>query len=162
MDADDHGQGSAPRLDELDIDRIARRVVELLRERPAEPACFVDAATVADRLGVDRGWVYQHARELGALRLGGEQGRLRFDLAAIQRQLAESPPPDPAPAKAAPRARQPRRKRGERPVKLIPYTPLDAPYTPVRTPPRGVESRADKGAPRGANLGGTPTTAERR
>jgi hypothetical protein len=39
----------------------------------------VDAATLARALGVDRSFVYRHAAELGAVRIGGPQGRLRFD-----------------------------------------------------------------------------------
>lgn len=43
--------------------------------------CLVDAATVAQKLGVSRDCVYSHADELGGRRLGdGPRGRLRFDL----------------------------------------------------------------------------------
>lgn len=72
--------------DEL-VERIARRVAELLRDQPSQtsdepvrPVRLVDAATLADRLGVRREWVYRHARQLEAIRLGGPRGRLRFDL----------------------------------------------------------------------------------
>jgi hypothetical protein len=41
---------------------------------------LLDAAQVARRCGVTRGWVYAHARELGVLRMGvGPRPRLRFD-----------------------------------------------------------------------------------
>jgi hypothetical protein len=41
---------------------------------------LLDAAAVARMLGVTRGWVYEHAGELGATRLGsGARPRLRFD-----------------------------------------------------------------------------------
>jgi hypothetical protein len=41
---------------------------------------LLDAAAVARMLGVTRGWVYEHAAELGAIRLGaGSRPRLRFD-----------------------------------------------------------------------------------
>jgi len=77
-------------LDAEDIERIAVRVVELLHETP-EPGTtadeqgvrFVDAATLARLLGVERDWVYAHAADLGAVRLGGQRGRLRFDLQAL-------------------------------------------------------------------------------
>ena len=51
------------------------------------PVRLVDAATLARILDVDRDWVYAHARELQAVRLGGERGRLRFDLALVFRSL---------------------------------------------------------------------------
>lgn len=86
-------------LSREDVDAVARRVVELLGETDsmnggAGPGNggvrFVDAATVARVLGVERDWVYAHARELGAIRLGGEKGRLRFDLEAILRRTARA------------------------------------------------------------------------
>lgn len=44
-------------------------------------ATLVDAATLAERLGVSRGFVYEHAHELGVIRLGsGPRARLRFDV----------------------------------------------------------------------------------
>lgn len=78
--------GVAPEL----VEAIARRVVELLRaEVPtAIPSRLVDAATLAGELGVERDWVYAHAEQLGAIRLGGPQGRLRFDREAVREQLA--------------------------------------------------------------------------
>ena len=80
-------------LDHQDIEMIAARIVDLLREQqPDGEQRFVDAATVARKLGVDRDWVYAHSAELGGVRLGGEHGRLRFDLEAIRRQLATPAP----------------------------------------------------------------------
>ncbi|MGH2984851.1 MAG: hypothetical protein ACRDK5_11470 [Solirubrobacterales bacterium] len=65
--------------DEL-VEQIARRVVELLRE----DAPLLDAADVARRLGRSREWVYRHADELGAVRLGdGERPRLGFEPAKV-------------------------------------------------------------------------------
>jgi hypothetical protein len=97
------------KLDDADIQAIAERVVDLLtstlerqtadqarsilhQSRPApEPSGLVDAATLAHVLGVEREWVYQHAKQLGAVRLGGPRGRLRFDLATIDDRLDSSP-----------------------------------------------------------------------
>src|SRR5690349_18132335 len=83
--------------DEL-VERIARRVVELLRSEPAErphepgrPVRLVDAATLAVRLGVRREWVYRHARQLDAVRLGGLRGLLRFDLDLALREHGAKP-----------------------------------------------------------------------
>jgi hypothetical protein len=68
---------------------IAHRVVELLRAEEAEerPARLVDAATLARELGVEREWVYAHAEQLGAVRLGGPNGRLRFDRREVGKRL---------------------------------------------------------------------------
>jgi hypothetical protein len=55
-------------------------MVELLRG----DAPLLDATAVARRLGRSREWVYRHADELGAVRLGdGERPRLRFDPARV-------------------------------------------------------------------------------
>lgn len=74
-------------LDREDIEAIAMRVAALLEARapapPERPGNLVDAAVVARELGVERDWVYSHAKELGAIRLGGPRGRLRFDLDRI-------------------------------------------------------------------------------
>jgi hypothetical protein len=49
---------------------------------------LVDAQAVADYLAVDRGWVYAHAGELGARRLGeGPKARLRFSLDEVDALL---------------------------------------------------------------------------
>ena len=105
-------------LDPDDIERIARRVAELVSPAPAGQR-YVDAATLADERGVDRDWVYAHARELGAIRLGGPRGRLRFDRHQALAALAkESPSPMRAPARSTPRRRRQRRPKT---ADLIPY-----------------------------------------
>jgi hypothetical protein len=110
-------------LDPQDIEMIAARIVALLREQqPDSEPRFVDAATVACKLGVDRDWVYAHSAELGGVRLGGEHGRLRFDLHAIRRQLA-SPALKQAPDPTRKSRRKPPRRRCSN-VDLLPYTEL--------------------------------------
>jgi hypothetical protein len=109
-------------LDPEDIESIAVRVAELLREQqPSSAPRLADAAAVARELGVDRDWVYEHAEELGAARLGGARGRLRFDLVRIRRDLAC---PDHAGSRRAGAQRQRRqsltRRRGD--VDLIDYS----------------------------------------
>src|ERR1700733_8232221 len=110
--------------DDEDIQPIAERIVELLREqrppgtsatgmlvaeRPGLPLSgLVDAATLARMLGVDRSWVYAHAGQLGGIRLGGPQGRLRFDLATLGSRLAAIPAGPPAPTPAGRRRPQSR------------------------------------------------------
>jgi hypothetical protein len=82
------------RLDPDDIEAIARHVAKLIADSlPPPPAVrYVDAAEVARALSVERDWVYAHAGELGAVRLGGSQGRLRFDLRELPRLVAERGP----------------------------------------------------------------------
>jgi hypothetical protein len=107
-------------LDDEDIERIAARVAELLQQEGPIGARFVDAAYVARKLGVDRDWVYEHARELGAVRLGGPRGRLRFDLPAVRRRLDFQAQPKPLETRRArPRKRPPKRLAN---VDLLPYT----------------------------------------
>ena len=61
---------------------VAELVVERLRLLPSSGR-LVDAAALADALGVSRQYVYANAAALGAVRLGaGPRGRLRFDLNA--------------------------------------------------------------------------------
>jgi hypothetical protein len=57
---------------------------------------LVDAAAVAQMLGVTRGWVYEHAGELGAIRLGtGTRPRLRFDPLRVEAVLGNGLAPGP-------------------------------------------------------------------
>jgi hypothetical protein len=92
--------GPAPDIAEV----VASRVVQLLEPvladlcGPRPAAVLVDAATLAAELGVSRRFVYEHASELGARRLGtGNRARLRFDTdeakAALQRLDHRSPAP---------------------------------------------------------------------
>jgi hypothetical protein len=101
-------------LDADDIESIATRVAELLRDEvPSSPARLADAAEVARELGVDRDWVYAHARDLGATRLGGDHGRWRFDLARIRQDLA-CPPASKSRSTARRRRRQQPKKTSRR------------------------------------------------
>jgi hypothetical protein len=74
------------RLDPGEAERIAALVAEAVRREP--PARFLDAAATARMLSVERDWVYEHAEELGAIRLGGRRGRLRFDRRAVCERMA--------------------------------------------------------------------------
>lgn len=77
-------------LDDDVIERIAVRVVELLRGDVSQPSgSLVDAAELARRLNVTRDYVYAHASTLGAVRLGdGPRARLRFDPVEAERAIA--------------------------------------------------------------------------
>jgi hypothetical protein len=87
-------------LSDHDVERIARRVVEVLLEterRDSNGASFLTTAQVARRLSVSRGWVYEHADELGATRLAnGPKGRLRFDPAKLPSRIEVSAEKSPA------------------------------------------------------------------
>ena len=74
------------------------------RDGARTPQRFVDAATVARLLGVDRDWVYAHQKALGAIRLpggSGQRGRLRFDVERLAFDLRQG---SRAPRTAAPTA----------------------------------------------------------
>lgn len=71
--------------------------------------------------GAELQLLYQPS-ELGAVRLGGEHGRLRFDLAKIRGQLAPSPHPGRTEQPRTSRRRRPQRRRGH--LDLLPYTEL--------------------------------------
>jgi hypothetical protein len=55
----------------------------------AARARLVTPAELAAFLVVDRSYVYEHAHELGAIRLGsGPRARMRFDLEDVKRRLS--------------------------------------------------------------------------
>jgi hypothetical protein len=85
-------------------------VVELLERRGLQKRELVDAAELARRFGIERSWVYSHAIELGAVKLGsGTKPRLRFDpqiAARVLRRVGEGSATDP-PARSGERADQP-------------------------------------------------------
>jgi hypothetical protein len=72
----------AVRLAPEDVEAIAQRVAELIG--PRARIGLVDVDEICRRFRVSRTWVYEHARELGAIPLGqtggGRRPRLRFDL----------------------------------------------------------------------------------
>jgi hypothetical protein len=83
------------------VNAVAERTVELLMPRllsaltgdggGSDDHDLVDAATMADLLGVTRGYVYAHADDLGVVRLGeGPRPRLRFDVDAARAALRRS------------------------------------------------------------------------
>ena len=70
-------------LDREDVDAIALRVAEVLEERGLVASLapsLISAAAAATRIGRSRDFVYEHADDLGAVRLGdGPRPRLAFD-----------------------------------------------------------------------------------
>lgn len=130
------------------IERIAQRVAQLLHHEPPQPPEAPDdthparvglltANQLAQHLGLNRTWVYEHAAELGAIRIGtGPRARLRFDLETAVRGLGGRQPRDLQPAAlpriaAGARPGRPRRRADTR----VPLLPVHEPRT------RGVLSR---------------------
>jgi hypothetical protein len=104
------------------IDQLASRVADLLLEggERTPGRRIVDARGVAETYGVSRHFVYTHADELGAIRLGsGPRARLRFDLLEVAQRLRARAARNPTPA---PPAHARRRSRRRVPAEhLIPY-----------------------------------------
>jgi predicted DNA-binding transcriptional regulator AlpA len=111
----------AYQLDPAAIDQLAerlsgaivRRVVEALRAerlipRESTETSWLDAKEVAQRLGFTLDWVYEHADELGASRIGtGPRPRLRFPPHVVDRRrtsqtsgraAGQNPEPRPRPS----------------------------------------------------------------
>jgi hypothetical protein len=112
------------KLDADDIEAVAARVVELLEQQASAPSRFVDAATLARTLHVERDWVYARARKLEAIRLGdGPKAPLRFDLRRVREILAAPNGREPRPVEPAERRVRPRRSAlppGVKPVRARP------------------------------------------
>lgn len=110
------------KLDPHAVEAIARSVVEILERRGLQQRELVDAAELARRFGIERSWVYSHAIELGAVKLGsGPKPRLRFDpqiAARVLRKAGEQTAADP-PARSGKRADRPSAVGGGR-VRLLP------------------------------------------
>lgn len=108
--------GSTIDLSAETVERIAAAVVAHLADtNPHTDAPLIDAAEVARRHGVTRSWAYDHAGDLGALRLGnGTRARLRFDPATVAAYLdrgrptaTTAPSPLTRPDRSRPRAKRP-------------------------------------------------------
>jgi hypothetical protein len=144
------------RLDDESIERLADRLADLLATRlstssDGQSDHLLTAAEVSQWWGVERSWVYEHATELGAIRLGnGPRPRLRFDPRTIAQHLrADSSPPMQAPP--ASRRRTSARIHND-PVRLLPirgHSELQSPTEPTgrpggarNAPGRGAEDRA--------------------
>lgn len=70
------------------IEAIAQRIAELAAAEPPPLPERVTAEEVSRWWGVSRRWVYDHAEELGARRMGsGRRPRLRFDPDEVAERL---------------------------------------------------------------------------
>ena len=121
-----------PDYDDDALDRLADLLAERLAVRlksfgPAVAQPLVDAAEIARLHGKTRTWVYEHAGELGAVRLGsGPRPRLAFSPARVAERLekVDKPTAAPVPDAAPPRRRRQRAGR----------TASGAPLLHVRSP----------------------------
>lgn len=74
-------------LTDADVAAIASAVAERLAA-PARGPALVDAAEIARRFNVSTDFVYSHADQLGAVRLGdGPRPRIRFDPQLVAEKL---------------------------------------------------------------------------
>jgi hypothetical protein len=100
-------------LNAVIVEAIAQRVAELLRAELGLWPRLLTPSQVAERFAVSRTWVYEHAVELGVIRLGhGPRARLRFDADRVEQALSRVPTQEPS------RDDSPRRGRGHR--RLLP------------------------------------------
>ncbi len=126
------------------VEAIALRVAELLEGGlPApRPAALMNATDVALSLGVTRTWVYDHADELGATRLGtGAKARLRFDpqkvadaMASCSTSRGSQEPESPGPTPNSTIRRRPR--TGTR-SHLLPIRGVNDPKAATDSPSEG-------------------------
>jgi hypothetical protein len=93
------------------VEQVASRVAQLLHrqqqhQEQREMIGMLTVSQLAQHLSLNRAWVYEHAEELGAIRVGhGPKARIRFDLhtakTALQRAHVHVAP-GTEPVKVAP------------------------------------------------------------
>ncbi len=135
----------ADKLAPLLGDRLAPLLIEPLADRlgvtreqlgvrlaglaSGRPEALVDASEIARRIGRSRWWVYEHAGELGAVRLGsGSRPRLAFWPSRVDEYVqaaAQLRQPIPAPPRARPQRRRSARRTSTG-VELLPIEGRDA------------------------------------
>lgn len=109
----DAGVGES-RYEDDALDRLADEIAHRLAARlgalmPGQAEALVDATETGRMYGKARSWVYEHAGELGAVRLGsGPRPRLAFSPGRVAASLERVAEPPPA---AQPEPAQPRRRR---------------------------------------------------
>jgi hypothetical protein len=96
MSAEERAEAEELRLAPESIEELACHLAELLRPEEAQPALprrLLTAAEVSEWWRVERRWVYDHAEQLGARRLGtGSRPRLRFDPDDVAERLGAPAP----------------------------------------------------------------------
>jgi excisionase family DNA binding protein len=103
-------------LSGADIDAIADAVADRLLDRlagqPLPTGQLLTASEAAERLGVSKDYIYAHADDLGALRIGDgpdKRPRLRFSAADLDSACSESKRSQPA-ASRTPKRKTPRHR----------------------------------------------------
>jgi hypothetical protein len=155
------------RLDPADVEAIAGRTADLLEERGLVVAAtprLLSAAEAARRLAMSRDWVYEHAGELGAIRLGdGPRSRLAFDPRRLEEWVSFRKGHNGDLAVERP-ARRTRRRRLPSDAGLLPIREVE-PTSTSRSGPRRANVRPpatrdvasprhDRSAPGGARSAG--------
>lgn len=123
--------GDARTLTAADVEAIADAVADRLQRRDVEPAPdrLLDASEAAARLGVSRDYVYAHAADLGAIRVGdGARPRLRFSASSLDDACLSSRRTQPP---ASPGGKLKRTRRKSEPLGT------DAELLPIRGEIRG-------------------------
>jgi hypothetical protein len=111
LDPADYDDDALDRLADLLAERLAVRLSGLASTRAES---LVDAGEIARLHGRTRSWVYEHAGELGAVRLGsGRRPRLGFSPARVAAALekVDKPATTPLPEPSEPRRRRERAGR---------------------------------------------------
>jgi hypothetical protein len=87
---------TSSQLTAANIEAVAVRVAEIVRELvPVGSTRYVDAAELANLLGVEREWIYRHAADLGAS-AGRSERSFAADLNEVRRRLTAGRPPSVA------------------------------------------------------------------
>jgi hypothetical protein len=82
------------------VEAIAQRVAELLRAELQLTPPLLTPSQVAERFAVSRTWVYEHAAELGGVKLGsGPKARIRFDASRVSQALRHEERRRPEPSR---------------------------------------------------------------
>jgi hypothetical protein len=111
-------------LAEEQLEQLADLIAARLANTPIARQSLVDAATLARQLGVSRATIYEHAQDLGAVRVGGgARGRLRFDPERVRRILG-----DKATYRESPSARRTKPRPAHR---RRPAEPREPPTDPI-------------------------------
>jgi hypothetical protein len=98
------------KLDAGDIEHLAALIADRL-SLPASRTPLVGVNEVAAYLGVEAGWVYEHAGELGVRRLGsGPKAPLRFSLEEIDERLSDCLRGSRSSGQDLPQTQRPRRR----------------------------------------------------
>jgi hypothetical protein len=108
---------------------LAEELASRLQSRRLAQPRWVTAGIVAVHLSVDPGWVYEHAEQLGARRLGdGPKARLRFRLDLVDEALCPADRRSDAAELARQAASRPRsRRRLGTTIELLPIRTRGAP-----------------------------------